>query len=79
MTYTADGLLATTGTSAIPANPNPGATNGTPPAPSTGAGRLSIRYYDASGTLVGLVDGPGTEPQPSSAESQRTPPKPPHR
>lgn len=61
MTYTADGLLATTtGTSAVPANPNPGATNATPPAPSTGAGSLSTRYYDASGTLVGLVDGSGS-------------------
>ena len=35
MTYTADGLLATTtGTSTVPTNPNPGATNGTPPGPT---------------------------------------------
>ncbi|MFE4195610.1 HYD1 signature containing ADP-ribosyltransferase family protein [Paenarthrobacter sp. NPDC056912] len=61
MTYTPDGLLATTtGTSAVPANPNPGAGAGTPPAPTTGAGSLSTRYYDAAGNLVGLTDGSGT-------------------
>ncbi|BCW43995.1 RHS repeat-associated core domain-containing protein [Arthrobacter sp. StoSoilB5] len=61
LTYTADGFLATTtGTSTVPANPNPGATNGTPPGPTTGAGGLGTRYYDAAGNLVGIVDGTGT-------------------
>lgn len=61
LTYTPDGLLATTTVnSTIPANPNPGATAGTPPEPTTGAGSLSTRYYDASGDLVGLTDGTGT-------------------
>ncbi|MDQ0104478.1 RHS repeat-associated protein [Paenarthrobacter nicotinovorans] len=61
LTYTADGRLATTtGTSTVPANPNPGAANGTPAGPTTGAGSLGTRYYDASGSLVGIVDGSGT-------------------
>ncbi|WP_314324288.1 RHS repeat-associated core domain-containing protein [Paenarthrobacter ilicis] len=61
MTYTADGLLATTiGTSTVPTNPNPGATTATPPGPATGAGSLGTRYYDADGDLVGIVDGTGT-------------------
>ncbi|MGA8789009.1 MAG: RHS repeat-associated core domain-containing protein, partial [Paenarthrobacter sp.] len=61
MTYTPDGRLATTtGSSTVPTNPNPGATNGTPPGASTGAGSLGTRYYDADGDLVGVVDGTGT-------------------
>ncbi|NIJ03455.1 RHS repeat-associated protein [Paenarthrobacter ilicis] len=61
LTYTADGLLATTtGTSTVPTNPNPGATNGTPPGPTAGAGSLGIRYYDGDGNLVGILDGTGT-------------------
>lgn len=61
LTYTEGGLLATTtGNSDIPANPNPGATAGTPKPPTTGAGSTGTRYYDAAGSLVGIVDGTGT-------------------
>ncbi|WP_454809651.1 RHS repeat-associated core domain-containing protein [Paenarthrobacter nitroguajacolicus] len=61
LTYTPDGRLATTtGTSTVPANPNPGATNGTPAGPATGSGSLGTRFYDAAGTLIGIVDGSGT-------------------
>uniref|UniRef100_UPI0011B0416B RHS repeat-associated core domain-containing protein n=1 Tax=Arthrobacter sp. GMC3 TaxID=2058894 RepID=UPI0011B0416B len=60
--YGADGHLATTtGTSSLTANPNPSATQGTPPAPaSVVAGSSSERFYDSAGTLVALVDGTGT-------------------
>jgi len=62
LTYTFDGRLdTTTGTSKIPANPNPGAGAGTPvsvtPAVASVAGK---RYYDASGNLIGVKDGTGT-------------------
>ncbi|MBT1004025.1 hypothetical protein KIH31_15670 [Paenarthrobacter sp. DKR-5] len=62
LTYTPDGLTATaTGASNIPANPNPGATAGTPPAPAAGTATTTAnRYYDANGTLVGITDGTGT-------------------
>lgn len=74
LTYTADGLLATTtGASTVPANPNPGATNGTPPGPTTGAGSLGTRYYDAAGNLVGIVDGSGTTVTLGSVTAHSTP------
>ncbi|KII26662.1 hypothetical protein M707_26535, partial [Arthrobacter sp. AK-YN10] len=61
ITYTLDGKIdTTTGTSTVPANPNPNATAGTPPAPTTGAGSTGARYYDAAGNLVGIIDGTGT-------------------
>ena len=61
LTYTLDGRLdSSTGTSTVPANPNPNATAGTSPAPTTGAGSFGARYYDAAGNLVGITDGTGT-------------------
>ena len=62
LSYTGDGRLSgTSGKSTLPANPNPSATAGTPPAPAAGvAGSTSNRYYDASGNLVGINDGTGT-------------------
>ncbi|ASN19856.1 RHS repeat-associated core domain-containing protein [Arthrobacter sp. YN] len=62
LTYSLDGSLSTTtGASDVPANPNPGATAGTPPAPSTAvADDAATRFYDASGNLVGIKDGTGT-------------------
>ncbi|MDP9904517.1 colicin D domain-containing protein [Arthrobacter bambusae] len=62
LAYTPDGKLATTtGSSALPANPNPSAAAGTPPAPVSGtAGSTGTRYYDAGGNLVGITDGTGT-------------------
>ncbi len=74
LTYAADGFLGTTtGTSTVPANPNPGATNGTPPGPTTGAGSLGTRYYDADGNLVGIVDGSGTTVTLGSVTAHSTP------
>ncbi|WP_332602562.1 RHS repeat-associated core domain-containing protein [Arthrobacter sp. S2(2024)] len=62
LSYTPDGKLATTtGSSTLPANPNPSAAAGTPPAPVSGtAGSTGTRYYDAGGNLVGITDGTGT-------------------
>ncbi|WP_405476629.1 hypothetical protein [Paenarthrobacter ilicis] len=62
ISYTLDGRVdTTTGTSAIPTNPNPNATAGTPPAAPTGvADTTGARYYDATGGLVGITDGIGT-------------------
>lgn len=60
LNYTLDGLLSDTiGTSTLPANPNPSAGGGTPPT-ATSSSTSSSRYYDASGNLVGIVDGTGT-------------------
>jgi RHS repeat-associated protein len=62
LTYTLDGSLnTTTGKTTLPANPNPAATNGTPPAPAAGvAGSATQRYYDGAGNLVAITDGTGT-------------------
>ena len=62
LTYAPDGRMATTtGPSALPANPNPGAAAATPPTPdSTITNATGNRYYDAKGNLVGLIDGTGT-------------------
>ncbi|MGO4652194.1 RHS repeat-associated core domain-containing protein [Arthrobacter sp. 2RAF22] len=62
LAYTPDGkLLTTAGSSTLPANPNPSAGAGTPPAPVSGtAGSTGTRYYDAGGNLVGITDGTGT-------------------
>ncbi|WP_026547209.1 polymorphic toxin type 37 domain-containing protein [Paenarthrobacter nicotinovorans] len=74
ITYTLDGKVdTTTGTSAVPANPNPNATAGTPPAPTTGAGSAGARYYDASGNLVGITDGTGTTITLGSITAHSTP------
>ncbi|BCW82847.1 hypothetical protein NicSoilE8_05200 [Arthrobacter sp. NicSoilE8] len=74
ITYTLDGKIdTTTGTSAVPANPNPNATAGTPPAPTTGAGSTGARYYDAAGNLVGLTDGTGTTITLGSITAHSTP------
>ena len=74
LAYTPDGVLATTtGTSTVPANPNPGAGNGTPAGPTTGAGSLGTRFYDASGSLVGIVDGSGTTVTLGSVTAHSTP------
>lgn len=59
LSYTADGKLAgTTGTTTLPANPNPNSTAGTPP--GTTATGDTQRYYTASGDLIGITDGTGT-------------------
>ncbi|MFF1831178.1 GH-E family nuclease [Paenarthrobacter sp. NPDC058040] len=62
LTYTLDGRLDTTaGISTLPANPNPNAAAGTPPAAASGvADDAGGRYYDAAGNLVGVTDGTGT-------------------
>lgn len=73
LTYTPDGLLATTTGTTVPANPNPGAANGTPAGPTTGAGSLGTRYYDAAGNLVGIVDGTGTTVTLGSVTAHSTP------
>ncbi|NIJ03423.1 RHS repeat-associated protein [Paenarthrobacter ilicis] len=74
ITYTLDGKVdTTTGTSAVPANPTPNATAGTPPAPATGAGSTGTRYYDAAGTLVGITDGTGTTITLGSITAHSTP------
>lgn len=60
LNYTLDGALqGSSGTSTVPANPNPSATGGTPPAATTPAA-TSSRFYDAAANLVGIVDGTGT-------------------
>ncbi|BCW43952.1 RHS repeat-associated core domain-containing protein [Arthrobacter sp. StoSoilB5] len=74
ITYTLDGKVdTTTGTSTVPANPNPNATAGTPPAPTTGAGSTGARYYDAAGNLVGITDGTGTTITLGSITAHSTP------
>lgn len=75
LTYTPDGKLATTnGTSSLPANPNPSAGAGTPPAPGGGAaGSTGTRYYDAGGNLVGITDGTGTTVTIGSITAHSTP------
>lgn len=58
--YTLDGHLnEKTGTSTLPANPNPSATGGTPPTAANDAASSS-RFYDGAGNLVGFTDGTGT-------------------
>lgn len=60
LNYTLDGHLeGTTGTSTLPANPNPSAAGGTPPT-ATNAAVSSSRFYDADGNLIGILDGTGT-------------------
>ncbi|GAA3320475.1 RHS repeat-associated core domain-containing protein [Arthrobacter ramosus] len=75
LAYTADGKLATTtGSPTLPANPNPSATAGTPPAPLSGtAGSTGTRYYDAGGNLVGITDGTGTTATIGSITAHSTP------
>ncbi|MFK4299852.1 RHS repeat-associated protein [Arthrobacter sp. GAS37] len=75
LNYTPDGKLATTtGTSSLPANPNPSAAAGTPPAPVSGtAGSTGTRYYDAGGNLVGITDGTGTTVTIGSITAHSTP------
>jgi RHS repeat-associated protein len=75
LSYTPDGkLLTTAGTSSLPANPNPSATAGTPPAPASGpAGSTGTRFYDAGGNLVGLTDGTGTTVMLGSITAHATP------
>jgi hypothetical protein len=75
ITYTPDGLIATnSGKSKLPENPNPSAAAGTPPAPGSGiAGSAATRYYDASGSLVGVVDGSGTTVTLGSVTAPATP------
>ncbi|MDQ0238926.1 NucA/NucB deoxyribonuclease domain-containing protein [Arthrobacter bambusae] len=75
LSYTADGKLATTtGSSALPGNPNPSTNAGTPPAPVSGtAGSTGTRYYDAGGNLVGITDGTGTTVMIGSITAHVTP------
>lgn len=75
LAYTPDGKLATTtGSSALPGNPNPSANAGTPPAPGGGAaGSTGARYYDAGGNLVGITDGAGTTVMIGSITAHSTP------
>ncbi|MDQ0242438.1 colicin E5-related ribonuclease [Arthrobacter bambusae] len=75
LAYTPDGKLATTaGSSTLPANPNPSASAGTPPAPVSGtAGSTGTRYYDAGGNLVGITDGTGTTVMIGSITAHVTP------